>query len=213
MICSAIGLSLVGDLRQHVDVAPEGVQVLRLAEAVVLDQPRVVRRVVGHHERRRRIEAVDQQAQLVIQRRIGRPAQLVDVLVGEPLPHGVEQPVGRFLIVAAIEEAEEAAAFVVVHDVALVENRRDPPADFVAAQGQKRLDRIPRVERMRLVADHLLLVGAQRRNPVRIAPIQRPRELQKLLFLPAGCYALNFKISHYSYCCKNIPSPFGRGLG
>ena len=104
---------LLADFRQHVDVAPEGVHVLGLAEAVVLQQPRVIGRVVGHHEGRRGVEAVDQQAHLVVQRRIGRPAEAVDALIGKPLPHGVQQAVGHLLIVDALEEAEEAAALVV----------------------------------------------------------------------------------------------------
>ena len=118
----------------------------------------------------------------------------MDVLVGEPLPHGVEQAVGRFLVVDAIEEAEEAAAIVVLGDVPLVENRRDPAADLAAAIGQERLDRVPGVEGVRLVADHLLLAVAQRRNPVRIVPIQRPGKLEKLLLLPGGGDALDDEI-------------------
>ena len=84
---------------------------------------------------------VDQQTQLVVQRRVGRSAEAVDVLLGEPLPHGVEQAVGRLLIVDAVEEAEEAAALVVADDVPLVQNGRNPAADLVAAIGQERLDR------------------------------------------------------------------------
>ena len=196
MICSAIGREFLGDLRQHVQVAPEGIQVLGLAEAVVFDQPRVIRRVVGHHERRRRIEALDQQAQLVVQRRVGRPAQLVDALLGEPAAHGVEQAVGRLLIVDAVEETEEPAAFVVVDVVALVQNGGDPAADLPAAIGQERLDRVPRVEWVRLVADQLFLAAAQGRDPVRIAPVQLPRELEKLPLLPGGGDTLNDEVRH-----------------
>ena len=44
---------------EHADFAPEGVQVLAFVEPALLDQPRVVRRVVGHHERGWTVEAVD----------------------------------------------------------------------------------------------------------------------------------------------------------
>ena len=110
------------------------------------------------------------------------------------LAHGVEQAVGRLLVVEALEEAEEAAAVVVLGDVALVEDGGDPAADLAVAIGQEGLDRVPRVERMRLVADQLLLVAAQRRNPVRIVPVQRPRELQKLPLLPGRDDALDDEV-------------------
>ena len=172
-------------------MAPEGVQILRLAEAVVLDQPLVVGRVVGHHERRRRVEPVDQQPQLVVQRRVGRPAETVDVLIVEPLPHGVEQPVGGFLIVDAVEESEESSAIVVMGDVSLVENRGDPPADLAVAIGQEGLARVPIVERVLPIVDHLLLAAPQRRDPVGIVAVERPRKVEKLFFLPGSCDPLN----------------------
>ena len=112
------------------------------------------------------------------------------------LPHGVEQAVGRLLVVAAIEEAEEPAAVVVLGDVPLVQNGRDPPADFAAAIGQERLHGVACVEGMRLVADQLLLVVAQRRNPVRIVAVQRPREVEKLPFLAGSDDALNGEVGH-----------------
>ena len=110
----------------------------------------------------------------------------MDALVGEPLPHGVEQSVGRFLVVDAVEEAEEAAAFVEADVVALVQNGRNPAADLPAAIGHEGLHRVPRVEGVRPVADQLLLVAAERRNPVRVAPVQRPGELEKVLLLPGS---------------------------
>ncbi len=60
-------------------------------------------------------------------------------MIGKPLPYGVEKAGGGFLIVAALEKAEKSAAFVVVEVVALVENGRDPPANFIAARGDKGL--------------------------------------------------------------------------
>ena len=65
------------------------------------------------------------------------------------LAHGVEQAVGHLLVVDALEEAEEAALLVVPLVVAVVQDRGDPPADLLAAEGQKRLHRVSVVERMR----------------------------------------------------------------
>src|SRR5690606_41948242 len=46
---------------EHIDVAVECVEVLRHLKAVVEQQAFVVRRVVRHHEGRRRIKSFDQQ--------------------------------------------------------------------------------------------------------------------------------------------------------
>ncbi len=145
------------------------------------------------------IEALDQQAQLVIQRRIRRPAEIINALIGEPLPHGVEKSVGRFLIVAALEKSEKPPAFVVMLIVALVKDCRNPAANFAAPEGEKSLHRIAVIKRMWIIAHQLLLVGAQRGNPIPVALIQYPGELQKLFLLPPRPHRMNFKFSHCSY--------------
>ena len=132
---------------------PEGVKVLGLAKTVILDKPLIIWRIVSHHEGRLGIETVYQQAQFVIKRRIGRPAEFIDALIGKPLPYRVEKTGGGFLIVAALEKAEKTAALVIMHVVALVENGRYPPANFIAASGDKGLHRIPGVKRMGHIAN------------------------------------------------------------
>jgi ferredoxin len=184
------------DRRQHIQIAPEGVQILRFFEAVVLDQTLVMRQIVSHHESRRRVEPFDEQAQFIIQRGIRRPAQLVNTLFGKPLANGIEQSVGRFLIVPAFEKSKKSAAFLVLNVMPMIENRRDSPDDYAVAHGQKSLDAVSRVKGVRFVVDHLLLVVAQRRHPVRIAPVMQPREVQKEFFLPRGRNTLNFKVGH-----------------
>ena len=54
----------------------------------------------------------------------------MDALVGEPLPHGVEQSVGHLLVIDAVEEAEKPPAIIVADDVALVQDGRNPAADL-----------------------------------------------------------------------------------
>ena len=156
----------LADLGQHRDVSPEGVHVLRLAETVVLDQPFIVLRIVRHHERRRRIEAVDQEAHHRVQRGIGRPAELEDPLVGKPIAGGVEQAVGDFLVVDRLEKAEEPPPFVVAIDVPLVQNRADAADDLTPTIGQKCLDLVPIVERIVGIADIFLLIKAEGGNPI-----------------------------------------------
>ena len=120
----------------------------------------------------------------------------MDALVGEPLPHGVEQSAGHFLVIDAVEEAEKPPAIIEADNVALVQDGRDPAADLLAAIGDEGLDRVPRVEGMRPVADQLLLVATQRRNPVRVTPVQRPGELKKVLFLPSSRHTLDNEVEH-----------------
>ena len=52
---------------EHRHRTPEGVHVLDLPEAGVLNEMRVPRPVVGHHEEWRRIEALDEQTTLVVE--------------------------------------------------------------------------------------------------------------------------------------------------
>ena len=83
------------------------------------------------------------------------------------------------------ERTEEATALVVAKVVPLVRTGGNPAADLVAANGQECLHAVSIIEGMRPIADQLLLVGPQGRDPIGVVPIQGPRELQKLLaFLP-----------------------------
>ena len=192
----AQGLEFLRNLRQHGNMAPESVEILRLAEAIVLVEPLIVRRVVGHHEGGRRIEPVDQQTQLVVERRVGRTAHLGDTLVGKPAAGSVEQPIGHFLIVHALEKAKEAAQVVIPVDVSVIEDGADPTTYLTAPIGQECLDPVSVVERVGPVADHLLLVGTQRWNPVRIVAVQSPRQLDELFSLVPGGNRLDDKFGH-----------------
>ncbi len=59
-------------------------------------------------------EALDQQTDFVIERRVHWAAEGLDVAFGEPGAGGIEQRVGDGLVVEALEEAEKAATFVKV---------------------------------------------------------------------------------------------------
>ncbi len=50
----------------------KGQKVLRLVVSCTLDQPRIIRRIVGHHHHGRTFETVDQEATLVVRRGIER---------------------------------------------------------------------------------------------------------------------------------------------
>ena len=131
---------LLVERSEHIDVAPEGVHVLRLPQAVVLQQATVVGPIVGHHEEGRRIEPLDQQAALVVHRRIEGPAHDIEAALANPLIGRVEQAVGHLLVVDRFEEAEETARIVIPVIVGLVDNRRDAAARPIVTQRQERLD-------------------------------------------------------------------------
>ena len=52
------------------------------------------------------------------------------------------------------------------------------------------------IKRMPLVADQLGLILPQRRNPMRVAAVDIPRQLQKLFFLAAGRDGLDDQFGH-----------------
>jgi len=120
----------------------------------------------------------------------------VDVLIGKPAAHGVEQSVGGFLIVAAFEKTPKPAPLVILQVVAEVQNPGDPPNDLAVAIGEKCLDGVAIVEGMRPIADQFLLRAAERGNPIRGAAIKRPRKAEELPLLPGGLDALDNKLRH-----------------
>src|SRR3954451_8302825 len=107
--------------------------VLRLGEAAALDQPLIVGRVVGHHEIRRLIEALDEQSRLVVHRRVCRTAQFRNAALGEPVADRGKEPRGDLLIIDGLEKTEKTSVLLVLAIVAVIENRHHA-ADRLAAR-------------------------------------------------------------------------------
>ena len=141
---------------------------------------------------------------VAVQRGIRRPPQLENPLVGKPIAGGIEQPVGHFLVVDRLEEAEESAAVVVAIDVSLVQNGADAADDFTPTIGQKCLDLVPIIERIVGIADIFLLVEAERGNPVRVFLIYCPGKLEKLLSLPGIRNSLDDNTVHNGLSVINV---------
>jgi hypothetical protein len=127
-------------LGRVVVVDPVGEQVLALPESRALVERAVIGRVVRHHDRRRRREAVDQGAAIVVGREVHRPAQRVLPARAHPFPGAVEQGRSRLEIVLALEEAEEADLVAVELVVRAVVDRRDAPDHAAVPEGEERLD-------------------------------------------------------------------------
>ena len=91
----------------------------------------------------------------------------------------VEEAIGDFLVVDALEEAKKAAAVLSIIDVRLVDDRRDASTHFAAAIGEEGLGAALLIERVRFEAHEGLFFAAQRRHPVWVAAIKPPRKVKK----------------------------------
>jgi hypothetical protein len=117
-------------------------------------------------------------------------------MIREPLTRGVEQRMRNFLIINALEEAKESALLTMNFDIRAVSDRGNPPTDFSSSVGEKRLGRVPLVERMLAVASQLLLFASQRWDPKRVVTIQPPGKLEKLLSVLPRINRFNFRRIH-----------------
>src|SRR5262249_47538323 len=108
----------------------------------------------------------------------------------------LEQGRGRLLVIDAFKEPKEAALLVVFAVVGTVDDGPDAADRLSIGECQKRLTFRILIERMPLVADHFSLVQTQWRNPVRIAAVDFPRQLEKLFFFAAGRDGLDNQLGH-----------------
>ena len=185
------GCQLGVEITQHRQLAPERIEVFDLAESVGLDQLSIPGTVVRHHEKRSRVETLDEQAALIVERGIRRPADRRHALRVEPVLRSIEQAAGSVCVVVALEEAEEAPLLLVALDVAGVHDRRDPADIAAIPRGEERPALRPVIERVRPEAEQLLLRHDQRRHPARVVPVDPPRQLDEPLPLRAGVHRSN----------------------
>ena len=185
------GRQLGVEITQHRQLAPERIEVFDLPESIGLDQRSIPGTVVRHHEERSRVETLDEQAALIVERGICRPADRRHALRVEPVLRGIEQAAGSLGIVVALEEAEEAPLLLVSLDVAGVHDRRDPADIAAIPHGEERPALRPVIERVRSEAKQLLLRHDQRRYPARVVPVDPPRQLDEPLPLRAGVHRSN----------------------
>ena len=179
------------EVAQHRQLAPERIEVLDLPEPIGLDQLRVPGTVMRHHEEGRGVEPLDEQAALVIERGVHRPADRRHALGMKPILRRIEEAAGRLGIVVALEEAEEAPLLLVAVDVAGVHDRRDPADVHPISSGEKRPALRPLVERVRAEAEQFLLRHDERRHPAGIVAVDPPRQLDETLPLRSGVHRSN----------------------
>ena len=130
-----------------------------------------------HHDPRRRVEPVDQQAAGIVDRIVDRAADVGAAAGAEPAGGGVEQGMGRLPIVDAFEHAEAADVAAVAFVVARIVADQDSAQRLPAAQGDELRGVAVLVERMLAAVEKFLDLDQQGRNPMRIVRVDPPRHV------------------------------------
>lgn len=137
-------LDLLGDVAEVRRIARDidlvGVDVLGLLEPVGLDQLRIVGRVVGHHDDRRAVVAVDEGADLLVDVHVHRAAHDLAAARSQPVARRVEQGVGHLLIADDLKLPEKADRLVPDLRMGLVGDGGDGADRLAVAQGAEELD-------------------------------------------------------------------------
>ncbi len=157
-----------------------GIEILRLGEAEALEQPGVVRRVVRHSDHRRLVEALDQEAALLVGGVRRGTAHDLHATRGEPARGGGEQRVGDGAIVLALETAEEPDPVVVKLVVRVIDDRLDAAHRPAGAPGQEERAVSVAEERVASPVEQLAVLAPQRWHEVRTAPVKTVREVDEL---------------------------------
>jgi hypothetical protein len=159
-----------------------GYHVLCLQHPPRFHESIIVRRVVRHHEHRRRIEALDQHADLVIDGEVHRPANGIEAARLQKTARVVEERAGNIRVVDRIEESEESDFVLMELVMQAVEDGTNPSEDFAGLRraSQIGLDFTVIVERVFRIETGLD-VYKKRGNPRGISGQDLPGEAQKLL--------------------------------
>src|SRR5262249_49013349 len=157
-----------------------GVEILGLGEAEALQQRGIVRWVVGHPDHRRLVEALDQEAALLVGGvRRGAPHDLHPGR-GEPTGRGVEQGVSRLPIVVTFEAADGADPVVVELVVRVIDDRLDAPYRPTGATGQKERSVGVTEERVASPIEQLAVLAPQRWHEVWQLSVEAIRKVDEL---------------------------------
>ena len=92
-----------------------------------------------HHEHRRRVETLDQEPHLLVDRQVERSAHAPHALLAQPAFGGPEQRREGFRAVLGVQHPEETGGVGVALEMQRVDLRADPPDRLAAAPGDPRL--------------------------------------------------------------------------
>jgi hypothetical protein len=120
--------------RTHVVVVRE--QVLGFPIAELLEPPCGVGQVEPHHQHRRRIETLDQEAAFLVDRQVERPQHALHAARAQPVLSDIEQGAKDGGVVLGVEHAEMAGGVLVLLEIEPVDLRADPADRLALAIGE-----------------------------------------------------------------------------
>ena len=151
------------------------------ARTLPLEQRSVIRRVVGHHEHGRRLEAVDEQSGLVVERRIGRPAQDRHLPLAAPDAPRLREARGRpFPDRSPTRRTRRTPTFSPWNVVVVAVQNRGDPADVAVRPGGPGRAASRRAGRTgSRPGNTFARSDRDRRDPARVAGVERVRDVEE----------------------------------
>ena len=167
--------------REHRDARIVGVEVLDLAVAQRFDARGRVGRIVRHHEHRRGVEAVDQQADLFVDRQVERTHRRLAAALAQPRFGDVEQGGEHGRVVLGGDHAEVAGRRLRIGARQVIDLRADPADVDAVPHRQPELMVGVLEERVLLGRQRLAALEQQRGDIVRIARVEPHRQADEAL--------------------------------
>jgi hypothetical protein len=128
---------------------------------------------------RRPVEPGHEQPALVVGREAHGPDEPVAVALQHPRRGGVDERAGGLLVVLALEPAEEPPPVALELPEVAIDVGGDPPHDAAVPLGQEVLRLGVLEERVAPAVELLADEQAQRRDPVRLVPVQAVRQVDE----------------------------------
>jgi hypothetical protein len=129
----------------------------------------------------RGVEALNQEPGLIVGGKIGRTDHPVKSSLVKPIPRGVQETLGRSIILDALKETEEAGLFLVKIAIAEIVDCNDS-SDYLSSFLQKKETCLRVIPEKGVVSfvEKFFLPRYLRWNPVRILSVNPPWELDEL---------------------------------
>jgi hypothetical protein len=143
---------------------------------------------VRHHDRGGGVESSHQQPALLVHRETRRATHHGEAARGEPRRRRIEERFGDARIALGLEESEEPGSVMVLGEVCVVLDRRNPTDDPpLLVAGEEQLDLTVTVERM-LGVEQICYIASQGRDPEGVTAIQAKRQLDERTPIRAAAY-------------------------
>ena len=136
---------------------------------------------MAHHDVGRRLEALDQETALVVDREAEGPGHPAHAARSEPTLGGLEQGSEHLGIILGLEEAEMAGGIAVALQMQVIDLGADPPDRALVPDRQPVADLGVVEPRVLLGVQVLEALEHERLHPVPVARVERRRQQQESL--------------------------------